>query len=48
MTEFEMMKEFPAQLFDLYIAQMESGVPLDSAQQVKFEYLKRLLFKDDL
>jgi len=45
MTEFELMKNDPEGLFNLYISQMQAGSPLSQDQLVKFEYLKTVLLK---
>lgn len=44
--EFSLMKSNPKALYDGYIEQMMQGIPLTEDQQIKFEYLKRLLIKE--
>jgi hypothetical protein len=43
MDEFAMMKSNPQALFDYYMELVQNGQPLDDAQIVKFEYVKRVL-----
>ena len=40
------MKSNPRQLFDMYIEQVQQGIPLDDAQIVKMEYVKSVLFRE--
>jgi len=46
MTEFQMMKEQPHQLFTKYLEILQNGETLSDDQVVKMEYLKKILIKD--
>lgn len=47
MDEFQLMKNEPKQLFDIYMNMLMNGEVLSDEQVVKFEYLKKLFIKDD-
>jgi hypothetical protein len=46
MTEFELMKNNPTQLFNEYLDLLSQGIELNDDQIPKFEYLKKLLIKE--
>ena len=46
MTEYQMMKEDPLQLFNQYLEILQNGDALSDDQFIKMEYLKKVLIKE--